>query len=36
LVALEFSLLVPYNQYIEHIFWILKKLDSRRGVVVER
>ncbi|KAK8796767.1 hypothetical protein WA588_000894 [Blastocystis sp. NMH] len=28
LVALEFSLLVPYNQYIEHIFWILKKLDT--------
>ena len=35
-MALEFSLLVPYNQYIEHIFWILKKLDSQCGVVAER
>ena len=29
LVALEFSLFIPYDQYIEHIFWILRKLDSR-------
>ena len=29
LVALEFSLFIPYDQYIEHIFWILRKLDSK-------
>ena len=31
LVALEFSLFIPYDQYIEHIFWILRKLDSWKG-----
>ena len=31
LVALEFSLLIPYDQYIEHIFWILRKLDSMKN-----
>ena len=28
LVTLEFSLLVPYDQYTDHIFWILRKMDS--------
>ena len=28
LVRLEFSLLVPYDQYTDHIFWILRKMDS--------
>ncbi|KAK8830327.1 hypothetical protein WA577_006014, partial [Blastocystis sp. JDR] len=28
LVTLEFSLLVPYDQYTDHIFWILRKMDT--------
>lgn len=31
LTTLEFSLLVPYDQYTDHIFWILRKMDSGCG-----
>lgn len=33
LVTLEFSLLVPYDQYTDHIFWILRKMDSAGDVI---